>query len=255
MVLRVGDKDVSVGVYVDAPGGVQKRQRGRASISCITGPTGSGHGEHKSAVHCEDVTSSGIDKKELPGSVHKYIGWPAQAGSRCRRAVSQEDRGAVSNGRCDDACGQVHLPDSTVEGIPDIKLAVVHDHPSGVAQAGGCCLDIVSSKTGCPVSGHGGNDPGAQVDPADSVIVLVGNVEISTCDEHIAGHIQAGAQGQATVASIATSGKVPRSKSVPGHGGDYPRGQIHFADHMIALVGNVEVIPIQTHALRKPQGR
>ena len=88
----------------------------------------------------------------------------------------------------------------------------------GGAAVAGEAAEAVVGLVGGVVAGHGGDDPGLGVHPADDVVGRVGDVQVALGVDREPGRlVQLGERGQAAVAGVA-------GVAVAGDGGDLPGG-------------------------------
>src|SRR6202042_2392064 len=119
--------------------------------------------------------------------------------------------GGVDDGG-DDA-GRGDLADGVVEGVSDEQVAgavdgdalrVVQLGAGGGAAVAGESAEPVAGLVGGEVAGHGGDDPGLGVDPADDVVGRVGDIQVAVgVHREAGGGVQLRERGQAPVSGVA----------------------------------------------------
>ena len=68
------------------------------------------------------------------------------------------------------------------------------------------------------------------------MVAVVGDVEVAArIHRHVVGGVELGAGGQAAVAGEAGAAGA-------GYGGDVPGGQVHLADPVVVVVGDIDVV-------------
>ena len=142
-----------------------------------------------------------------------------------------------------DGPGWGDLADGVVEGVGDEQVAgavegdalrVVELRAGGGAAVSGEPAEAAAGLAGGVVAGHGGDDAGPGVDPADDVAGGVGDVQVAVCVQRDAGGlVQPGEGGRAAVAGVA-GGAVAGDGDGLALGGD-----LH--DPVVVGVGDVQV--------------
>ena len=194
-------------------------------------------GDNPGSIHLADAVITPVGDVEVARRIHRHPRHPpaeVQRGAGGWTVIPGESRGHCARYSGNNP-GGIDLADAAVVAVGDVEVSGrIHRHPSWEVQTGADSGAAIAGEASNPIAGHGGNNPGS-IDLADTVIISVGDVEVSgRIHRHPVGEVQRGAGSRNTFAGEG-SGPIAARK-----GGDNP-GSIHLADTVIRKVGNVEV--------------
>ena len=189
VVVSIGDIEVARPVHRHAIGIVETRLSCRAAIPAepLLSRARNG-GDRPGGIHLADAVVVGIGDVEVACAVHRHAIGQVETRLSCRAAVLAEPTTTRNGGDRPDG---IDLADAAVVAIGDVEVArAVHRHAIGIVETRLSCRAAIPAETVLPRSRNGGDRPGG-IDPADAVVVAIGDVEVARgIYRHVIGEVE-----------------------------------------------------------------
>src|SRR5439155_809229 len=127
---------------------------------------------------------------QIAACIQRDTGWAAEARTRRRPAIAREAGVTIAVYGGDDPCCRGDLANSVVDLVRDVEIAACIQRDTGwVAEARARRRPAIAREVRDTIAHHGGDDPRRRIDLANSVVVLVRNVEVAACIQRHAGWV------------------------------------------------------------------
>src|SRR5438445_575069 len=117
---------------------------------------------------------------EIPARIQRDTEWAVEARARRRPAIAREATAATARHGRDDPRRRSNLANSVVAIVRDVEIAArIQRDASWLVEARACRRPAIAPEAIVAIARHGRDDPCRRSDLANSVVILVRDVEIA----------------------------------------------------------------------------
>src|SRR6202035_1794596 len=235
----IDDQQVALAVDRQLLRRVEGSGEGRPAVAAISPLPGAGYRRNDPAVRVDGPQRAALPLEDVNGPVGRdFDGAGAvNPGSRRRTAVAAVIGLASTGEGPNDLRGEIDDPHAVIRDVGDVepglrgveRQAVRLDHP------GTRGWSVIAAEPGRAAAGEGRDDARAAVDPPNTMIMRVRNIDVSgVVDRDAVGLVEAAAGGRTAIPGIA-------GLAAAGAGRDHARARIDAPNAVVERVGKIEV--------------